>query len=225
MNKETFSQIETYMLSCMNDGAHDEHHIYRVLYYALDIAECYEVDHDVLIAAALLHDIGREAQFRNPGLDHAAVGAEMAYGFIVSLGWSEHKASRIRSCISTHRYRKNSEPESLEARILFDADKLDVTGAIGIARTLAYKGIVSEPLYSVDPDGRVLDGTMDDEPSFFQEYNFKLKNIYDGFYTEKAKEIALGRKETAMRFYESMLEEAVATYENGRTKLKGAIGI
>ncbi len=54
------------MLSCMNDGAHDRQHIYRVLYYALDIAEEYCIDQDVLIAACLLHDIGRDAQFRNP---------------------------------------------------------------------------------------------------------------------------------------------------------------
>ncbi len=225
MNKETFSGIESYMLSCMNDGAHDEHHIYRVLYYALDIAECYEVDIDVVIASALLHDIGRDAQFRNPSLDHSAVGAEMAYDFIVSSGWSEDKASRIQRSISTHRYRKNNEPDSIEAKILFDADKLDVTGAVGIARTLAYKGIVAEPLYTVDRDGRVLDGTRDDVPSFFQEYNFKLKNIYDGFYTEKAREIACGRKEAAMRFYESMLEEVVSTYQKGNLKLKNVIWI
>lgn len=207
------------MLECMKDGAHDSEHIYRVLNYALDIAEQYTVDTDVLTAAALLHDIGRGAQFKNPALDHAAVGSEMAYDFLTASGWSSDRAEHVRKCISTHRYRKNSEPESSEAKILFDADKLDVTGAVGIARTLAYIGIVGEPLYSLDADRKILDGTKDSEPSFFREYNFKLKNIYDGFYTERAKEIAAERKDGARMFYEEMLKEVEEPYKNGRRLL------
>jgi uncharacterized protein len=207
------------MLACMKDGAHDSEHIYRVLNYSLAIAEQYTVNADVLTASALLHDIGRGAQFKNPALDHAAVGSEMAYDFLTASGWSVDKAEHVRKCISTHRYRKNNEPESIEAKILFDADKLDVTGAVGIARTLAYIGIVGEPLYSLDIRGQILDGTKDTEPSFFREYNFKLKNIYDGFYTERAKTIASERKESARMFYEEMLKEVEEPYKNGRRLL------
>ena len=57
---------------------------------------------------------------------------------------------------------------------MFDADKLDVTGAMGIARTLIYKGIVSEPLYPLLPDG-----AGNETPSFFQVYKYKLEHIYD----------------------------------------------
>lgn len=208
------------MLECMKDGAHDSEHIYRVLNYALDIAEKHTVDTDVLTAAVLLHDIGRGAQFRNPALDHAAVGSEMAYDFLIKSGWDADKAEHVKKCISTHRYRKNSGPESTEAKILFDADKLDVTGAVGIARTLAYIGIVGEPLYSVADDGQILDGTKDTAPSFFQEYNFKLKHIYDGFYTARAKEIAAERKETAQLFYEALLKEVEEPHKKGRRLLE-----
>ena len=74
MKTQEYELIERYMLDCMSDSAHDKDHIYRVLYIALDIAE-YEkdVDHNVLIAACLLHDIGRQEQFDNPQLCHAAV--------------------------------------------------------------------------------------------------------------------------------------------------------
>lgn len=212
--------MESYMLECMKDGAHDSEHIYRVLNYALDISEKYTVDTDVLTASALLHDIGRAAQFKNPALDHAAVGSEMAYDFLIKSGWDADKAEHVKKCISTHRYRKNNEPESTEAKILFDADKLDVTGAVGIARTLAYIGIVGEPLYSIDDNGQILDGTKESEPSFFQEYNFKLKNIYDGFYTERAKEIAAERKESARLFYEALLKEVEEPHEKGRRLLE-----
>ena len=79
MKKEDYNLIETYMLSCMDDSAHDREHIYRVLFSALEIAKAEaEVDYDVLIAACLLHDIGRREQFENPALCHAAVGGEKA---------------------------------------------------------------------------------------------------------------------------------------------------
>ena len=63
----------------MKDGAHDQEHIYRVLYYALDISQFHKVDIDVVITSALLYDIGREEQFKSKNLDHAIVGGEKAY--------------------------------------------------------------------------------------------------------------------------------------------------
>jgi uncharacterized domain HDIG len=215
MTKEEYAAIERHMLACMKDGAHDKQHVYRVLFAALDIAADCVVDRDVLIAACLLHDIGRDAQFKDPRLDHARVGADMAFEYLSAQGWPEAKAGHVRACVRTHRYRNDDEPESLEAKILFDADKLDVAGALGIARTLAYKGIVAEPLYSVDEAGRVLDGTGDAAPSFFQEYNWKLKNIYGKFYTAKAARLAEGRRQASVDFYESMYAEVEETQVAG----------
>jgi uncharacterized protein len=224
MRKEMFLKFEKYMLSCMNDGAHDSQHIYRVLYYALIIAKEYNVDQDVLIAAALLHDIGRQAQYKDPQCDHAIVGAEMAGDYLQVMDWSENKACHVKACIATHRYRNNNPPVSMEAKILFDADKLDVTGTMGIARTLAYKGIVSEPLYSVDEYGNVLDGKENETPSFFQEYHWKLRNVYDKFFTNRAKEIAAKRRQASVDFYESMYHEVSLTHRNGLDLLKDALG-
>jgi uncharacterized protein len=223
LNKEEFAVIEAHMLSCMNDGAHDEQHIYRVLYAALDIAAGYEIDQDVLIAAALLHDIGRDAQFKDSKLDHAIVGSEMAYAYLVELGWPKERAGHVKKCIAAHRYRKSCEPDTLEAKILFDADKLDVTGTIGIARTLAYKGIVGEPLYSLREEGTVSDGDGDEQPSFFQEYQWKLKKVYDTFYTERARQLAEGRKEAAVAFYRSMVAEVTDTHRSGMRRLAGIL--
>lgn len=106
MDSVTFADIEKYMCSCMSDAAHDKQHVYRVLYNAVEIAKTERgVNYDVLIAACLLHDIGRKEQFEDSSKDHAEVGAQKARA-----------------------------PQSVEAKILFDADKLDVTGAMGIAR-------------------------------------------------------------------------------------------
>ncbi|MDR2899887.1 MAG: HD domain-containing protein, partial [Clostridiales bacterium] len=195
MTKYEFSAIENYMLSQMEDSlkdpVHDKYHVYRVFNAAMDIA-CHEdnVDMDVLIAACLLHDVGRKSQAENPNICHALKGSEMAYDYLLATGWAEEKARHVRACVSSHRYRDNNSPESIEAKILFDADKIDVVGAIGIARTFIYGGQVGEPIYIFDENGEiVVDGGGAEVSSFFQEYNFKHKNISRTFYTKRAKEI------------------------------------
>lgn len=220
MKQETYSSLENYMLSCMEDSAHDKEHIYRVLYNALEIAKTENnVDYDVLIASCLLHDIGRKEQFKNPSLCHAMVGSEKAYHFLLEHGFKADYSEQVKHCIQTHRFRKNAPPQSLEAKILFDADKLDATGAMGIARTLIYKGIVSEPLYSLLPNGMVSTGENDTIPSFFQEYKYKLENVYSHFYTARAAEIAKERQHIAVNFYNSLYQEANVSYQNGKGEL------
>ena len=215
MDKKTYNLMEQYMLNCMNDSAHDKDHIYRVLYNALDIA-AYEknVDHDVLITSCLLHDICRKDQIEDPSLCHAEEGSKKAYRFLIDNGFSEDFADKVRHCIKTHRFRKNDPPKSIEAKILFDADKLDVTGAIGIARTLIYKGTISDPLYTLNVDGTVSDGKNDKHPSFFQEYRFKLENIYSRFFTTRGYFLAKKRQKNAQAFYDSILSEVKSTYDN-----------
>ncbi len=87
MDRKCYGKLESYMQRCMQDSAHDQEHVYRVLYQALDIAG-FEKDADleVLVAACLLHDIGRKEQFETPGLCHARVGSQKAYAFLVAQG-------------------------------------------------------------------------------------------------------------------------------------------
>lgn len=224
MNKETYCLIENFMLECMGDTAHDKEHIYRVLYNALEIAKTEKnVDYDVLIAACLLHDIGRKEQFENPDLCHAMVGSEKAYQFLISHGFATFYAQQVKQCIKTHRYRKNNLPQSLEEKILFDADKLDAAGAIGIARTLLYQGIVSEPLYCVLSNGEVSTGENDTTPSFFQEYKYKLENLYSNFYTQKATAIAKERQQISIEFYNSLYHEINSSYQKGKSELNNLL--
>lgn len=220
MTKEHYLLWENYMLSCMQDSAHDKEHIYRVLYTALEIARTERnVDYDVLVCACLLHDIGRGEQYKDPAVCHAEAGAEKAYAFLVENHFAGEFAERVSRCIRVHRFRKDSRPESIEEKILFDADKIDVAGTIGIARTLLYKGQVSQPLYSLLADGQVSDGTDDDKASFFQEYKYKLEGIYDSFHTARGREIAKSRQASAADFYQSMLREVREGYGEGRALL------
>ncbi len=208
MTREVFETIEKYMLRMADNAAHDYLHVYRVLYQAMKIAEKYEVDRDVLIAACLLHDIGRKAQFEDKRICHAVEGGKLAYAFMQGLGWEEERCRHIRDCVTTHRFRSDDPPRTLEAKILFDADKLDVTGALGIARSLAYEGQMGEPLYRVDGDLQIdRDYSKEAPPSFLKEYNFKLIKLYDRFYTPEAAQIARKRKALMEAYYAQLLEE------------------
>lgn len=221
MDKNTFLLIENYMKECMCDSAHDAEHVYRVLYTALEIAKTEEnVDYDILITACLLHDIGRREQFEDPAVCHAQTGAGKAYAFLRKNGFDERFCENVVHCISTHRFRKNDPPESLEAKILFDADKIDVAGATGIARTLVYKGRVNEPIYNVLPNGDVSDGTNDTEPSFFQEYKYKLEKLYNKFFTAEGMKIAKSRQAAAVDYYKAIYDEVSMSYHTGRQLLE-----
>ena len=212
MTGEQYLQLEQYMSACMGDSAHDREHIYRVLANALKIGREEEnVDWDVLIAACLLHDVGRPEQFADPKLCHAEIGSEKARAFLLEQGYAPAFAEKVAHCVLTHRFRKARPPQSREARILFDADKLDVTGALGIARTLMYKGDNGHTIYERNPDGTINDGSNLAGDSFFREYKFKLENLYDRFYTEAGSRLAQQRRTIAAAFYRSLLEEVSDT--------------
>lgn len=224
MTKEIYRLLEDYMIDCMQDSAHDKEHVYRVLYQAMEIAKVEKgVDYDVLVCVCLLHDIGRKEQFENTGVCHAKAGAKKAHTFLLKNGFEKIYADKVKACIETHRFRKENPPQSLEAKILFDADKLDVTGAIGVARTLLYKGEVRDSLYCLDSEGKVLDGSEQDTSSFFHEYKYKLEKIYDCFYTKQGKRFAHDRKKAAEDFYNSILKEVQMTYREGKEELEKLI--
>ena len=202
-----YSILEAFMHDKMKDSAHDKHHIYRVLNAAKNIAAHEpDADMDVLIAACLLHDIGRDTQFANPGTCHAQIGGEMAYDFLLTQDWPQQRAAHVRDCISSHRFRGDNTPQSIEAKILFDADKLDAAGAIGIARTLIYAGQTDSPLYILN-ENEIISTDRADGNSFNTEYHYKLKNVYGTFYTARGKEIALKRQKTAEDFYNALIAE------------------
>ncbi len=211
MHRKSWQRIEEYMLSCMSDSAHDRQHVYRVLNNAIEIAKGEEnVNMDVLMVAALLHDVGRADERDDPKADHAITGSDRAYRLLTEtsdLSFTDDFAEHVSQCIRTHRFRRNDPPATIEARILFDADKLDVCGAIGIARTLMYSGAHDRPIYTTEADGTIRDGKDDTADSFCREYRFKLEGMYDRFLTNRGAELARERQDAAVDFYNALLGE------------------
>lgn len=185
-------------------SAHNLDHVFRVYNLCLLIAKHEEeVDLEILIPSALLHDIARveESKDKTGKLDHAILGSEIAEDILRELQYEEEKIQRIKHCIIEHRFRTGNEPTTIEAKILFDSDKLDAIGAIGIARTFMLSGqfgqrlTVKEPLNEYIESNTVENGRLKDVSKHtpFIEYEVKLKKIPDKLYTKKAKEISKER--------------------------------
>lgn len=224
MTNDLYRKVEQYMRDCMNDSVHDTLHIYRVLNYALQIIHGspeLDADAEIVILAALLHDIGRDSERQNANVCHADSGGNMAYGFLISIGYSSKRATHVASCIRTHRYNIANPPGSVEAKILFDADKLDLTGAVGTARAILFGGQIEEPLYLIGADGKPTKGKPDESPSLFREYNRKLSALYSKFHTQAAKEIAARHQRSMDSFFKNLMIEVKTNHEEGNAILSG----
>jgi len=120
-------------------GSHGMDHTVRVARLCEVIGREEHADMRVLIPAAILHDIARPAE-EERGVRHEAEGARMAEDYLRSAGYHGPSVPAIAHAIQAHRYRSTVPPETLEAKILSDADKLDALGAVGIARTFLRAG-------------------------------------------------------------------------------------
>ena len=202
--KEKHKKIIEIVEQKLTCSAHNLDHVFRVYNICLLLAK-YEknVDLEILIPAAILHDIARveESQDKTGEIDHAVLGSVIAENILRKLEYEEEKIEKIKHCIIAHRFRTGNEPNTIEAKILFDSDKLDVIGASGIARTFMLAGqfgqrlTVNEPLNDYLKSNTVENGRLKDVSKHtpFIEYEVKFKKIPDKLYTEKAREIGKER--------------------------------
>jgi uncharacterized protein len=188
-----------------NDAVHDFDHVLRVLALAERIGQAEGADMEIVRAAALLHDVGR-ARADVEGLDHAAVGAEMARAILA--GQPPAKVEAVVHAIAAHRYRTAPEPETLEAQVLFDADKLDAIGAVGIARAFAYGGAHGQrlwaPIESVDIARWKEEGDDPDAHTPAHEFAVKLSRIKERLFTPTGRVIAEERHAYMVSFFERL---------------------
>ncbi len=132
---------------------------------------------------------------------------------LTEAGWPDERIAAVQHCIRAHRFRDEAEqPETLEAQVLFDADKLDAIGAIGVARAIAYAAMDSQPFYA-EPSALFLE-TGRREPSephsSYHEYLFKLRKLSQRLYTPSARLLAAGRHQFMTDFYDQLAAELQA---------------
>ncbi|EKE10660.1 MAG: hypothetical protein ACD_15C00217G0008 [uncultured bacterium] len=193
-------------------GCHDWTHVKRVKNLALHIGKKEKADIFVLELAALLHDIGRKEEEEGRGkFCHAEKGAEMAKEILERYGIEEEQIENVVHCIETHRWRKNRQPETLEAKIIFDSDKLDSIGAIGIARDFLFSGGAGSCcLYSGNEKNLAKAGknyTYGKEDSALLEYYIKLRFVHKKIVTKEGKKVAKERKKYMDDFFKRFENE------------------
>lgn len=174
-----------------DDPVHGFDHVLRVYRLAERLALAEGADLEIVRAAALLHDA---ADRRNGGeRDHHQAAAEFARRQLQEEGWPPERIEAVEHCIRAHRFRHNSEaPASLEAQVLFDADKLDAIGATGVWRALGYAWQHGQPAYA-EPSPRFLATHQleaGEAHSAYHEHLFKLSKLKDRLFTRTARELA-----------------------------------
>ncbi len=201
--------IEGFARNCFENarGSHDWEHTLRVHGLCRRIGPREGADMLVLEAAAYLHDIGRADQDKvNGSICHAVRGAEKARAFLTPLVLDEDRKNNIIHCVRAHRFRDEYPPETVEARVLFDADKLDAIGAVGVARAYLFAGELGACLHNPNmPPEQARSYSRDD--TGHREFVVKLSRIKERIMTREGRRIAEDRHSFMAAFFERFLDE------------------
>jgi uncharacterized protein len=184
---------QAHALYTTRDAAHDFDHVLRVTTLAIEIAQAEGADVEIVRTAALLHDIGLD----NGRIGHEEVAAQRAQEILA--GHPPEKVEAVAQAIRSHRFRSGPPPLTLEAKCLFDADKLDAIGAIGVARVFAYSGIAGQRIWAPVSEG--YQEHSDDEHTPVHEFVVKLAQIKDRLTTETGRHIGKARHDFMAAFF------------------------
>ena len=200
------------------DWAHGRSHIERVTRAAIEIGTQEGADLDIIELAAILPDIfeHRETHSNIEGLKHEVHGAQEARRILTSLGIPSEVTERVCHCIEAHRKRTGPEPRTIEAKCLFDADKLDCIGAIGVIRAAFVSFDHGQEFYkeekdiegykrkNIRPDGTIIDFS---KHSSNLEYELSLKQVASRVYTQTGRRLAVERAAFMDEFFERVGKE------------------
>lgn len=190
------------------DSAHDFDHVLRVTAMAEYLARAEGADVGIVHTAALLHDIARVDEDAAGQGDHAEMAAHRARVILVERGVRAETADAVAHAIAAHRFRGSVQPQTLEAKVLFDADKLDSIGAIGVARAYAIAGSLNQPLWSeVERDVIATRDQHNSSHSPVAEFMVKLRHVHERMHTATARKIAEERHGFMAEFFERLGRE------------------
>lgn len=189
-----------------DDGAHDVAHLLRVFHNARRIQAEEGGDEKVVAAAVLLHDCVSLPKNHPERAQSSRLAAEKASGILAGLGWERAQVEAVAHAILTHSFSASLTPQTLEAKILQDADRLDSLGAMGIARTFYTAGRMGSKLYhATDPQAASRD--LDDRTYAIDHFEAKLLTLADGFQTATGRKLAGERHRRLAEFRDLFFDE------------------
>lgn len=188
------------------DGSHDVSHLHRVWSNVCAIRDKEGGDHQILLAATLLHDcvsVEKNSPFRSSA---SRLAAAKATELLAEMGWDEERTQAVAHAIESHSYSADITPTSLEAKILQDADRLDALGMVGVARLFYVSGRMGSHLYDpADPQAQQRD--LDDKRFAVDHFKTKIFTLAQGFQTATGRQLAQVRHARAERFLREFMEE------------------
>jgi len=167
-------------------GTHGLEHTMRVYRTCMAMGETQKADMSILLPAVLLHDVVRD------GGDHASASSVKAGEILRGLQYSEEAINAISETILAHSFSAGRIPESLEAKVLSDADKLDAMGALGVYRAAMYSAENGRPL-----------------EDFIAHFSEKLLTLRDMLFTDEARRLAEPRHRFLLEFLKQIEDELI----------------
>ncbi|HHK8420605.1 HD domain-containing protein [Vibrio parahaemolyticus] len=210
----SLSQFEPLFLEFMQqemqvDAAHDIEHVKRVVKTAKQL--CYEENADIAIVlpAAYLHDCFTYPKDHPNRKQSSAIAAKKAIAYLESIQYPQHYHDAIAHAIEAHSFSANIRPNTLEAQIVQDADRLDALGAIGVTRYIQVSTHFNAQLYN-DNDMFAKERELNDKQFTVDHFQTKLFKIVDTMNTESAKLEANKRKAFMQTYLEQLHDEVTA---------------
>jgi uncharacterized protein len=189
-----------------SEPAHDFLHVLRVTASAERIGEREGARLDVVVPAALLHELFNYPKGHPESPRSGEVCAEHARAVLLAEGCAETLVDAVATCIREHPFSRGITPATIEGKVLQDADRLDAIGAIGIARCMATCAEMKRPFYSrEDPFCRAR--AADDKAWGIDHFYTKLLRIPDALHTETARAIAVERVNAMTGFLAQLARE------------------
>ncbi|CAN5599188.1 HD domain-containing protein [soil metagenome] len=202
MHSDLLPQIERFVavtLKGNRDPAHDLSHIHRVVASATVLAREEKAEASVVLPAAWLHDIVVLPKSAPDRASASRMAAETATEFLHSIEYPKELIGSIAHAITVHSFSAGIEPETIEAKVLQDADRLDALGAIGIARMFATAGVMGSALLSPN-DPFAEKRPLDDRRYAVDHFEVKLMRLASSMRTDAGKREA-DRRTEFMRAY------------------------
>lgn len=190
-----------------DDPIHGFSHVLRVYRLCEKIGLEENADLEIVRTAALLHDVDGDVDVRE---EHHLAAARFAETTLLLEGWEKERIEQVAHCIRAHRFRdKLEEPQTLEAKVLFDADKIDAIGAVGVARAVAYAVRAGMDVYAAPSPTYLTSGKLapGESQTVSHEYLFKLRHIKDRLFTSAGIALAAERHKLMVMFFDGWLEE------------------
>lgn len=189
-----------------NDSAHDFEHIMRVYKNAQWIGKKENANMKLVLAAVLLHDIISFPKSDKKSKTSSKKSSIAAQRILQNLGYAKHEIKIISDAICDHSFSKGTIPNTVEGKILQDADRLDALGAIGIARTFSVGGSEKRPFYN-RADTFCKKRNPDDSKWTLDHFYKKLMLLEKNMNTNIARKEAKRRTKIMKRFLDDFKNE------------------